>query len=46
MSTQVKELLTGNKSPQSRLMEETRGLQGKWEKTGLLEGLKIGRAHV
>ena len=23
----------------SRLLEETRGLQGKWEKTGLLEGL-------
>ena len=38
--SKVKELLTGNASPQSRLMEETRGLQGKWEKTGLLEGLK------
>lgn len=35
----VKSLLTGNASPQSRLMEETRGLQTKWDKTGLLEGL-------
>ena len=40
MSTNVKELLTGNKAPQVRLMEETRGLQTKWDKTGLLEGLQ------
>ena len=36
----VKELLTSNANPQVRLMEETRGLQNKWDKTGLLEGLK------
>jgi len=35
----IKELLTNNTNPMSRLLEETRGLQGKWEKTGLLEGL-------
>ena len=38
--SKVKELLTGNTNPQTRLMEETRGLQKKWENTGLLEGLK------
>ena len=38
--SKIKELLTGNTSPTTRLMEETRGLQGKWDKTGLLEGLK------
>lgn len=38
--SKIKELLTGNTSPTTRLMEETRGLQSKWEKTGLLEGLK------
>jgi len=37
---EIKELLTSNVSPMNRLLEETRGLQGKWEKTGLLEGLK------
>jgi len=35
----VKSLLTNNSNPMSRLLEETRQLQGKWEKTGLLEGL-------
>jgi len=35
----VKSLLTNSSNPMSRLLEETRGLQGKWEKTGLLEGL-------
>jgi len=38
--SEIKELLTNNKNPQTRLMEETRGLRNKWEKTGLLEGLK------
>lgn len=38
--SKVKELLTGNTNPQTRLMEETRGLQKKWDNTGLLEGLK------
>lgn len=36
----VKTLLTNTMNPQHRLMQETRGLQSKWEKTGLLEGLK------
>jgi len=36
----VKELLTNALNPQARLMAETRGLVGKWAKTGLLEGLK------
>jgi len=36
----MKSLLTNNQNPQTRLMEETRQLRGKWEKTGLLEGLK------
>jgi hypothetical protein len=36
----VKELLTNALNPQARLMAETRGLVSKWEKTGLLEGLK------
>jgi len=36
----VKELLTNALNPQARLMQETRGLVSKWEKTGLLEGLK------
>lgn len=35
----VKSLLTNGTNPMSRLLEETRGLQGKWENTGLLEGL-------
>lgn len=36
----VKELLTNALNPQARLMQETRGLVSKWEKTGLLEGLR------
>jgi hypothetical protein len=36
----VKELLTNALNPQARLMQETRGLVSKWDKTGLLEGLK------
>jgi len=35
----IKGLLTNNMNPQARLMAETRGLQNKWDKTGLLEGL-------
>ena len=35
----VKELLTNALNPQARLMQETRGLVSKWDKTGLLEGL-------
>jgi Major capsid protein Gp23 len=35
----IKSLLTNNMNPQARLMAETRGLQSKWDRTGLLEGL-------
>jgi len=36
----IKSLLTNNMNPQAKLMAETRGLQSKWDKTGLLEGLQ------
>lgn len=36
----VKNLLTNTHNPQARLMSDTRGLQKKWERTGLLEGIK------
>lgn len=36
----VKELLTSALDPQARLKQETRGLVTKWDRTGLLEGLK------
>ena len=32
--------LMEGKNPQSVMLEETRGLRSKWDKTGLLEGLK------
>jgi hypothetical protein len=35
----LKKLMTGA-NPQSVMLEQTRGLKGKWEKTGLLEGIK------
>jgi len=35
----VRELLTSALNPQVRLMQETRNLVTKWDKTGLLEGL-------
>lgn len=38
----VKELLTSALNPQARLKQETVGLVAKWDKTGLLEGLKDG----
>ena len=40
MDTEIKSLLTNNTNPMTRLMEETRQLQSRWEKTGLLEGLE------
>ena len=47
MSMDIKSLLTNNMNPQAKLMAETRGLQGKWEKTGLLEGCKgVEKAHM
>ena len=43
----ISELLKNNMNPQARLMQETRQLQGKWERTGLLEGLQgIERANM
>jgi len=43
----VKSLLSDNMNPQAKLMVETRGLQNKWEKTGLLEGTNgIEKAHM
>ena len=36
----VKSLISDSLNPQARLIRETRGLQAKWEKTGLLDGLK------
>jgi hypothetical protein len=43
----IKSLLTNNMNPQAKLMAETRGLQQKWEKTGLLEGTNgIEKAHM
>jgi hypothetical protein len=35
----VRKLMTGA-NPQAVMLEETRGLKSKWEKTGLLEGVK------
>lgn len=36
----IKSLLTNTLNPQARLMQETRGLMTKWDKTGLLDGIK------
>jgi len=36
----IKSLLTNTLNPQARLMQETRGLVHKWDKTGLLDGIK------
>ena len=47
MSMDVKSLLTNNQNPQVKLMTETRGLQQRWAKTGLLEGCEgIEKAHM
>jgi hypothetical protein len=35
----LQKLMNGN-NPQSVMLEQTRGLKAKWEKTGLLEGVK------
>jgi len=37
--------LMEGKNPQSVMLEETRGLRSKWDKTGLLEGLKERDQH-
>ncbi len=43
----IKSLLTNNMNPQAKLMTETRGLQNKWDRTGLLEGLDgVDKAHM
>ena len=36
----IKSLLTNTHNPQELLMQTTRGLVTKWDKTGLLEGIK------
>jgi hypothetical protein len=36
----IKSLLTNTSNPQAHLMQSTRGLVTKWDKTGLLEGIK------
>ena len=38
--SEISKLLSESQNPQARLMQETRGLVSKWEKTGLLEGIK------
>jgi hypothetical protein len=38
--------LMEGKNPQSVMLEQTRGLKGKWQKTGLLEGLKDSEQHA
>ncbi len=40
MDNSIKSLLTNTMNPQARLMQETRGLVAKWDRTGLLEGLR------
>jgi hypothetical protein len=37
--SEISQLLSESQNPQARLMQETRGLVSKWEKTGLLEGI-------
>lgn len=37
--SEISKLLSESNNPQARLMQETRGLVSKWEKTGLLEGI-------
>jgi len=36
----IKSLLTNTSNPQAHLMQTTRGLVTKWDRTGLLEGIK------
>lgn len=44
----VKSLLTETANPMVQLMQQTRGLVTKWEKTGLLEGIKsdMEKSHM
>lgn len=44
----IKQLLTSTLNPQARLMQETRGLVTKWDRTGLLEGLEtnVEKSHM
>lgn len=44
----IKSLLTETTNPMVKLMAETRGLVSKWEKTGLLEGIKsdMEKSHM
>lgn len=44
----IKSLLSETANPMVQLMAQTRGLVGKWEKTGLLEGIKsdMEKSHM
>lgn len=44
----IKNLLTETANPMAVLMQQTRGLVAKWEKTGLLEGIKsdMEKSHM
>ncbi len=44
----IKQLLSETSNPMVQLMQQTRGLVSKWEKTGLLEGVKgdMEKSHM
>jgi hypothetical protein len=48
MSNDIKSLLTETANPLVQLQAQTRSLVGKWEKTGLLEGIKsdMDKSHM
>jgi hypothetical protein len=48
MSNDIKSLLTETANPLVQLQAQTRGLVNKWEKTGLLEGIKsdMDKSHM
>jgi hypothetical protein len=48
MSSDIKQLLSETSNPMTQLMTQTRGLVNKWEKTGLLEGIKsdMDKSHM
>jgi hypothetical protein len=48
MSADIKQLLSETMNPMVQLMAQTRGLVNKWDKTGLLEGIKtdMEKSHM
>ena len=48
MSAGIKQLLSETMNPMVQLMAQTRGLVNKWDKTGLLEGIKtdMEKSHM